>query len=106
MKKSTLNRVAKGAMGVALLTLIASVYTLSAGPLRFLTERGQEAAAHADLSGFAMYAGLGFLAQVALPLIFGGIAICVMAAYLAFEKMQAREAESCELVTVHRQAKQ
>lgn len=106
MKKNTMLRVAKGAMGVALLTLIGSVYFLSAGPLRFLTERGHEAAAHADIAGVAMYAGLGFVVQVALPLIFGGIAICVMGAYLAFEKMQARELECRELVAVRGQVKQ
>jgi hypothetical protein len=38
--------------------------------------------------------GLNVLMMAGLPLVFAGIGLCVMAAYLTFERMQQRQAQA------------
>lgn len=89
MKKITLNHVAKAATGVALAALVAGQWALITGPVEALGEQGRIAAEHANFGDFATYAGLHLLMLIGLPLVFGAIAFCVLAAYTAFARMES-----------------
>lgn len=91
MKSTTLNHIAKTATGVVLAALVAGMWALITGPVEALGEQGSIAAEHANFGDFVTYAGLHLLMLIGLPLVFGAIAICVLAAYLAFTRMENRQ---------------
>jgi hypothetical protein len=93
MKKITSKQVAKTATGVALVVLLAGQWALVTGPLNALDELGQQAAKQSNIVDVATYGGLHLLMLIGLPLVFGAIALCVVAAYMAFSKMESRQAE-------------
>lgn len=91
MKTTTLSRIAKTATGIALVALLAGQWALITGPVNTLGEQGRVAAEHSNIVEFATYAGLHLLMLIGLPLVTGAIALCVMAAYLAFTRMETRQ---------------
>lgn len=91
MKNTTLNHIAKAATGVALAALVAGMWALMTGPVEALGEQGSMAAEHANFGDFFIYAGLHLLMLISLPLVFGAIAFCVLAAYSAFTRMESRQ---------------
>jgi hypothetical protein len=93
MKNITSKQVAKTATGVALVVLLAGQWALVTGPLNALDELGQQAAKQSNIADVATYGGLHLLMLIGLPLVFGAIALCVVAAYMAFSKMESRQAE-------------
>jgi len=100
MKKPTLKQAAQAVTGIALVALLAGQWALITGPLADISEQGRTAAASGHLGEFAGFFGLNILLTTGLPLIFGGIGICVLAAYLAFERMQQRQAEGQAVVII------
>jgi len=89
-KKDFLNLTAKTATGVALVVLLAGSWALITGPVAAVGDMGKVAAEHANIGEFAGYAGLHLLMLIILPLIFGAIGICVLAAFSAFVNMLNR----------------
>lgn len=80
------NRTAKVLVGIALVVLFAGQWVLVSGPLSDLNQQGLAAAAHSDGAGVLMYGGLNFLLSAALPVITGGIALCVLAVFSAYSQ--------------------
>ena len=98
MKKLTLKQAAQAATGIAVVALLAGEWALITGPMSDIAEQGRTAAASGHVVQFAGIFGLNVLLTAALPLVFGGIGICVMAAYLAFERMLKRKAQAFGIV--------
>ena len=92
MKKPTLKQAAQAAMGIALLALVAGQWALITGPIETIAQQAENAATNGNTPEFFGIFALKILLEIALPLVFGAIAWCVMAAYLAFERMQQRQA--------------
>ena len=93
MKKITLKQAAQAVTGIALIALLAGQWALIVGPLASLY--GHKAAEGGHMLEFFAVFGLNILMTAGLPLIFAGIGICVMFAYLAFDKrMQQRKAQA------------
>lgn len=88
MKKNLLNLAAMAATGTALLVLLAGQWMLTTGPEAALGDAARAAAKQGNMGEFATYAGLQFLMTAGIPLIVGGICICVLLAYHAFTRMQ------------------
>jgi hypothetical protein len=61
--------------------------------LNALADLGQQAAEQSNVAGVATYGGLHLLMLIGLPLVYGFIALCVIAAYMAFSKMESRQPE-------------
>lgn len=93
MKKITLKQAAKAATGVALVVLLAGQWALVTGPVEALGKLGVQAAEQSNVAGVATYGGLHLLMLIGLPLVYGAIALCVVAAYMAFNKMESRQPE-------------
>ncbi len=102
MKKPTLKQAAQAVTGIALVALLAGQWALVTGPMESLADYGRTAADSGNLAEFAGVFGLNVLMMAGLPLVFGGIGICVLAAYLAFERMQQRHAEGQAVVIVEK----
>lgn len=98
MKKPTLMHIAQAATAIAILVLIAGQWALVTGPLESLAEYGQTLAVNGNLTEFFGFFVIKVLIDSALVLVFGGIGICVIAAYLAFERMQQRQVEGQAVV--------
>ena len=98
MKKLTLKHMAQAATGIAVTALLAGQWALVTGPVADIAEQGRVAAASGQVAKFAGIFGLNVLLTAGLPLVFGGIGICVMAAYLAFERMQERQAHGVVII--------
>lgn len=92
MKKSTIKQMAQAVTGIALIALLAGQWALITGPLASLADYGRSAAEGGHMAEFFGVFGLNILMTAGLPLVFGGIGICILAAYLAFERMQQRQA--------------
>lgn len=98
MKKLTLKQAAQAATGIAVVALLAGQWALITGPVADIAEQGRTAAASGHVAEFAGIFGLNVLLTAGVPLVFGGIGICVMAAYLAFERMLERQAQAGVIV--------
>lgn len=98
MRRLTLKQVAQVATGIAVVALLAGQWALITGPMSDIAEQGHTAAANGHIAEFAGIFGLNVLLTAALPLVFGGIGICVLAAYLAFERMLERQAQAGVIV--------
>jgi hypothetical protein len=98
MKKLTLKQAAQAATGIAVVALLAGQWALITGPMADMAEQGRTAAASGHVAEFAGIFGLNVLLTAGVPLVFGGIGICVMAAYLAFERMQERRAQGVVII--------
>ena len=94
MKKQTLKQAAQAVTGIALVALLAGQWALVAGPLASLSDYGRSAAEGGHMLEFFGVFGLNVLMMAGLPLVFAGIGLCVMAAYLTFERMQQRQAQA------------
>lgn len=94
MKKITLKQAAQAVTGIALIALLAGQWALIVGPLASLSDYGRSAAEGGHMLEFFGAFGLNILMTAGLPLVFAGIGLCVMAAYLAFERMQQRQAQA------------
>ena len=94
MKKLTLKHAAKAAMGIALLALVAGQWALFTGPLETIAQQGEVAAANGNTGEFFGIFIFNILIGIALPLVFGCISWCVMAAYLAFERTLHNQAQT------------
>lgn len=92
MKKPTLKQAAQAVTGIALVALLAGQWALITGPLESLAGYGRTAAESGNLAEFFGVFGLNVLMMAGLPLVFGGIGLCVVAAYLVFERTQQRQA--------------
>lgn len=92
MKKQTLKQAAQAVTGLALIALLAGQWALIVGPLASLSDYGRSAGEAGHMLEFFGVFGLNILMTAGLPLVFAGIGLCVMAAYLAFERMQHRQA--------------
>lgn len=94
MKKITFKQAAQAVTGIALIALLAGQWALIVGPLASLSDYGRQAAEGGHMLEFFGVFGLNILMTAGLPLVFAGIGLCVMAAYLAFERMQQRQAQA------------
>lgn len=94
MRKLTLKRAAQAATGIAVMALLAGQWALITEPVADIAEQGRTAAASGHVAEFAGIFGLNVLLTAGIPLVFGGIGLCVMAAYLAFERMQERQTQA------------
>jgi hypothetical protein len=90
MKKIMLT-VAKGMAGIGIAALMAGHWVLMTGSVAALDQQARLAAQNSNILEFAAYAGLHFLLMIGMPLVFGAVGICVLAAYHAFTKMQSRQ---------------
>lgn len=100
MKKPTLMHIAQAATAIAFMVLIAGQWALVTGPLESLAEYGQTLAENGNMTEFFGFFVMKVLIDSALVLVFGGIGICVIASYLAFERMQQRQAEGQAITTI------
>ncbi len=92
MKRPTLKQAAQAATAIAFMVLIASQWALFDGPLAGLTEYGHTLAVPGHAPEFFGFILVKIVIEAAVMLVFGGIGICIVAAYLAFERMQQRQA--------------
>ncbi len=92
-----LHKAAKAGTGIAIAVLIAGQWALITGPLQAIRDQGAAAAAqHQYLEFFGLMA-LQILALAGLPLITGGIVLCVLVAYEAYRRTHIFASAKIEL---------
>jgi hypothetical protein len=98
MMNNFLKKAVQTGTAVCIVVLLAGQWALSTGPMAQLRQQGRTAAESGHVAEFTGYFVADFLLSMAIPLVFGVIGICVMATYMAFERMQKRQAESGVIV--------